>query len=96
MRLWIKNTSGKPDAVLTLTLIGFVIVMLKVLLNGASLSFNGAAYSLGTIDAAMIAAVLSPTLGAYVARRYTDKRHPSGEVVAEAMREIEAEEPRGE
>ncbi len=79
MKLWIKNTVGKPDAVLTLTLIGFIIVMLKLLIAGSSLTISGNTYTAGTIDASVIAAVLTPTLGAYVARRYTDKKYDAGE-----------------
>lgn len=67
--MWIKNTDGKPDAVLTMTLIGFMVVILKVLLAGAAIG----AFNAGAIDSGVIAAILTPTLGAYVARRYTDK-----------------------
>lgn len=78
---WVNNTDGKPDAVLTLTLVAFVFVMLKFTLSGVSLSIGEAEYTLGTIAADEIAAVLTPTLGAYVARRYTDKKLPPTEVV---------------
>jgi len=80
---WIKNTSGHPDAILTLTLMGFVVVIIKLLLAGSTLIFNDNTYSFGDIGAAEIAAVLTPTLGAYVSRRYTDKKfsaeHPKNQ-----------------
>lgn len=79
MRSWIKNTSGKPDAVLTLTVIGFLVVIFKLLLSGISLEFDGNSYTVGDIDASEIGAILTPTLGAYVARRYTDKKHENSE-----------------
>jgi hypothetical protein len=73
--MWIKNTDGKKDAVLTLALAGFVVVLLKVLLGGFHLEVAGKDITLGTIDASVIGAILTPTLGAYVARRYTDKKY---------------------
>jgi hypothetical protein len=43
------------------------VVLLKVLFAGASVKLGEQAYSFGTIDAGMVAALLTPTLGAYVA-----------------------------
>lgn len=61
MRIFIKNTSGKPDAVLTLTL-------------GAFVSAQAAAYlAPGAVTAT--AALFSACLAAYVGRRHTDKVH---------------------
>ncbi len=59
--IWIKNTDDKHDAVLTMAVLAFLLCLVKVALNGV----------FGTIDAGIIAALLTPTLGAYVARRYT-------------------------
>jgi hypothetical protein len=70
--LWIKNTDGKPDAVLTMATLGFITCILKVLLAGAALTLGAKTFAAGTIDGGIIAAILTPTLGAYVARRYTD------------------------
>lgn len=75
MGLWIKNTDGKPDAVLTMTLAGFVVILTKILLSGIVLNAFGRELTFGSIDGAVIGALLAPTLGAYVARRYTDKKH---------------------
>lgn len=69
---WIKNTSGKEDAMLTIAVIGFAIVVLKLLLAGNSIMVSGNAYNFGALSAAEIAAILTPTLGAYVTRRHTD------------------------
>lgn len=71
--MWIKNTEGKPDAVLTMALIGFLVVVFRVLLAGVSLVWGDKSLALSDIDTGTIGAILTPTLGAYVARRYTDK-----------------------
>jgi hypothetical protein len=71
---WLSNTSGKKDAILTLTVIGFLVVMVKLLLSGSTLILDGDTFKFNEIDASVIAAVLTPTLGAYVSRRYTDKK----------------------
>lgn len=75
MKWMVRNSSGKPDFVLTLTLIGFLVVIFKVLIAGGSFIISGNTYSFGEISAAEIGAILTPTLGAYVARRYTDRRY---------------------
>jgi len=74
MDFWIKNTDGKKDAVLTMTLIGFLTVLVKVLFAGAVFDLGVRTVSVGTIDASTVAAILTPTLGAYVARRYTEQK----------------------
>lgn len=74
MMRWMKNTDGKRDAVLTMTFIGFLVVIFKVLLSGAAIALGEKTFTFGEIDAGIVAALLTPTLGAYVARRYTDKR----------------------
>lgn len=74
MKIWINNTEGKPDAVLTLTILSFVFVMIKFLIAGASIAIGDVVYSAGPIGADEIAAILTPTLGSYVARRWTDRK----------------------
>ena len=73
--LWIKNTEGRADAILTMALMGFIVVLVKVLLVGVELDIAGAKYVFGTIDGTVVAAILTPTLGAYVTRRYTDRKY---------------------
>ena len=75
MNLWIKNTDGKRDAILTFTVLGFLVVIVKVLTAGITFFVNGEAVALGAVDASTIGAILTPTLGAYVARRYTDRKY---------------------
>lgn len=81
--MWIKNSDGKKDAVLTMALIGFLVVCIKVLFAGAVLDLGVRTISIGTIDAATVAAILTPTLGAYVSRKYTDRKYHK---VAEAAK----------
>jgi hypothetical protein len=64
MNFWIKNTSGHPDAMLSLATLATLTVLGKVIVNGV----------FGTIDATIIAATLTPTLGAYVARRHLPEK----------------------
>lgn len=80
MKLWINNTSGSPDAMLTMALMGFIVALTKFLLSGFVLTIEaGHTINFGEVDAASIAALLTPTLGAYVARRHTDKKYgPDG------------------
>lgn len=55
--------------------IGFIVVILKVLLMGVSIVIDGKPIvTFGTIDATVIGAIITPTLGAYVTRRYMDKK----------------------
>lgn len=74
--IWFKNTSGKHDSMLTFSVVGFAFVLLKVLAAGLTIHLGeGKTIDFGSIDGATIAAILTPTLGAYVARRYTDRKY---------------------
>lgn len=75
MELWIKNTSGKKDAMLTFALMGLLVVLTKTLASGFHFTIDESVYQFGAIDGTTVAAILTPTLGAYVSRRYTDRRH---------------------
>jgi hypothetical protein len=74
MNIWIKNTKGNRDAVLTFATIGFLSVILKVLFGGSVFEICGYTLNFGPIDATTIGAILTPTLGAYVARRWNDHK----------------------
>ena len=73
MDLAFKNSDGKRDPILTLAIFAVVVVLLKVLANGVSFTVMGAPVSFGSIDGGLVGAILTPTLGAAVAHRYTDK-----------------------
>lgn len=75
MKIWIRNTDGKPDAVLTMALWCLVVILVKLVFSGFALTVGTWSIGAGSVDGGIIAALLSPTLGAYVARRYTDKMH---------------------
>jgi len=68
--VWIRDAKGQADTMLTFSVVAFALVCFKVLLGG--LTIKG--YLIAPIDPATIAALLTPTLTAYVARKYTDKK----------------------
>lgn len=72
--LWVENSDGKKDTMLSFAVIAMAVVVIKVLFGGVNFKFGEDVYSLLPIDAATIGALLTPTLTAYVARRYTDKK----------------------
>lgn len=72
--MYLKNSKGEKSMTVTLSVVAFVIVMLKLLFNNSTIHLAGLAYSFGSIDAATSAAVLGPILGTYAFRRYTDTR----------------------
>lgn len=74
--IWIKNTSGKPDAMLTFAFLSFAVVTINVLLaTFSSISFNGLDIKFVQMDAASMTAYLAATFTAYVTRRWTDAKH---------------------
>lgn len=76
MRLpWFRNTDGKPDAMLSFSVVAMATVIVKVLVGGTVIMLSESrTLTFGGIDAAVIAALLTPTLGSYIARKYTDKK----------------------
>lgn len=66
---WLKNSDGKEDSMLTLGVVSLGVVLMKFFLS--DMSFGPVVF--GQLDGMVVAAILTPTLGAYVARRYTDK-----------------------
>lgn len=76
---WLKNSADRPDAMLTFAVIAFVICCLKFILGGSSTTIKGHDVNFGQSDAASIAALLAPTLGAYVARRHSQVKYGGGQ-----------------
>lgn len=68
-----ENSAGERDYLLTASTLALATVLLKVALNGAVL----AGWACGTIDAALVGALLVPTLGAYTAKRVMVSREPA-------------------
>jgi len=76
--MWIKNTEGKPDAMLTFAIISFAVVTLNILLaTVGQISFSGNEIQFETLDSGAMGVYLTATFSAYVGRRLTDK-HYSG------------------
>ena len=73
--MWMQNSAGKPDSMLTLGVISLSVVLVKFFLS--EMSFGSVVF--GQLDGMVVAAILTPTLGAYVARRYTDANASKGD-----------------
>ena len=75
---WIKNTDGRPDAVLTFALFSVATVLMKMLFAGLTIKYKEFfTYTVMAPDAATIGAVFLPTLGAYVSNKYVNLNfHP--------------------
>jgi hypothetical protein len=69
---WMKNSLGNPDSMLTFGAISLAVVLVKFFLS--DMSFGSIKF--GQLDGMVIASILTPTIGAYVARRYTDTVNP--------------------
>lgn len=74
--LWIKNTAGKPDAMLTFAFYSFLVVTINVLLGTFGTITRGeVSIQFVPMDAGTMTAYLGSTFTAYVTRRWTDKRY---------------------
>lgn len=74
----IKNSKGQKDGVFTMAVVGFGFCVVKMFLVGVTLQIAGQEVNFGTIDGSTIAAILTPTLGAYVGRKYTQEKYGNG------------------
>lgn len=90
--MFMKDSDGEKSFTVTISVITFAVVMLKVLVGGTSFNVGGVAVAFGSISSDEIVALLGPTLGAYTARRYTDKRYPCATEAAEAEPPLPGEE----
>ena len=73
---WIKNTAGKPDAMLTFAFLAFSVVTLNILLSTfGTIVVKGFSLDFQAMDAAAMTAYLAATFTAYVTRRWTDKKY---------------------
>jgi len=85
---WIKNTAGKPDAMLTFAFFAFSVVTLNILLaTFGRISYKDFELGLQPMEAAAMTAYLAATFTAYVTRRWTDRKYE-----AEHGKEEEQEE----
>lgn len=71
--MWIKHPrSGKPDTMLTIAIASTAITLGKFLLHGVSFSLGDFSLAFGSLEATLVGAILTPTLGAYCFRKYSD------------------------
>lgn len=82
--MWmIKNSDGKKDLMATLMVASFLVVMVKVIFGGSTLSMLDWSLTVDPIGADVAAVLLGTNTAGYVARRHTDKKHFVEEVVGE-------------
>ncbi len=87
--MWIKNTSGRKDAMLTFAALSFLVVTLNVLLSsvGEMTCPDGAKITFQAIGGDVMAVYLGATFSAYVSRRWTDSAY-----VAKAKKQEDKDE----
>lgn len=68
----LKDSNGKKSLTATLSIVAFIIVMVKVLASGGAIEIGSFSYVFGSIDSLTVAAILGPILGTYAFRRHTD------------------------
>jgi hypothetical protein len=74
--MWIKNTAGKKDAMLTFAMISFMVVTLNIFLATFSgITIGDTSIQFQALDSSVMAVYLGATFTAYVSRRWTDKRY---------------------
>ncbi len=80
--MWIKNTSGKPDSMLTFATFAFIVVTINILLSTFGvLDIKDFHFEFKALDGGIMAVYLGATFSAYVSRKWTDThyRKVSGE-----------------
>lgn len=70
--MWLKNSKGRPDAMLTCAIVSLAVVLAKFLVSGVTVNWGGHTIAAGTLDASLAGAILLPTFGAYWGRKHTD------------------------
>jgi len=72
---WVKNSSGKEDAMLTFATISFIIVTISVILSSiAEINFKNFHITFVPLDPSLASIYLGATFTAYVTRKWTDKK----------------------
>jgi hypothetical protein len=76
--MWIKNTEGKKDAMLTFAVFSFLVVTLNIFLSTfSSLTIGNYTFIFNPMDSGVMGIYLGATFTAYVSRRWTDKQYDS-------------------
>ena len=77
--MWLKNTDGKPDAMLTFATVAFLAVTLNILFaTVGTISYGENSIDFQTLDSGTMGVYLAATFTAYVSRRLTDRHYTSG------------------
>lgn len=83
---WIQHPrSKKPDTMLTFSTWALVSALFKFITNDVTLTVGDWSYNFGTVDAVLIGAIITPTLGAYVARKWKDSPDQASEELNEPL-----------
>jgi hypothetical protein len=80
---WMKNSAGKPDAMLTMAFASFwlcAFAMLAPVLDGLQIPFTTYSIELGTPSSELVIAFLGATFTSYVVRRNKKDQVESDEV----------------
>lgn len=76
--MWIKNSDGKPDAMLTFATISFLVITFNLLMSTfGTVTIDGHSIAFQALDSSAMAAYLGATFTAYVSRRWTEKHYDS-------------------
>jgi hypothetical protein len=82
--MWIKNTDGKKDSMLTFATISFAVVSLNIILASiGSIHFGDTTISFQPLDGGTMGIYLAATFTAYVSRRWTTAAYGAGETKSE-------------
>lgn len=77
--IWVIHPKDEaPSATLTFAFIALLVCSIKFLLNGVSFTFNGHVINCGTVDSLSYAALLGPTVLAYVQRKNASQSNSAG------------------
>ena len=67
-----KNSRGRPDFLMSAAVLTLGAVLARFLATGVTVG----KFAIGPLDAGLVAALLTPTFGAYVAKRVAAKENP--------------------
>ena len=74
--MWIKNTEGKKDAMLSFATAAFIVVTSNILISTLGmLNIGDVKLTFEAMEASTMTAYLGATFTAYVSRRWTDKKY---------------------
>ena len=78
--MWLTNTKGKKDAMLTFATISFGVVTANLLLSTfTGLNIGDFSVEFQSLDTGVMGTYLGATFKAYVSRRWTDEKYSEGE-----------------